>query len=447
MASDSTSAADYGLLTPYWAGTAVASETGDAAVLRAVLDVEVALAAVQARLGLVPDAAAEAIRAAAAGLTFDAADLAGRARRGGNPIIPLLADLRAAVGPDAAGFVYLGATSQDILDTALMLVAQRSIRVISSDLGTAVAGLAAFADSHRHTVMAGRTLTQHSVPTTFGLKAAGWLMGIAGARAFLTAVAAALPSPLGGAARALASFAQLVPGHEFELVDSFAVELGLQTPPIPWHTVRTPVARLADALVGSCDAAGKIGADVSLLSRTEIGELHEATGGGSSAMPQKQNLVLSVLMQAAARKAPGLGAELHRSALAVDERPDGAWHVEWQTLRELLRVTGGAASLAAELVSGLRVDTERMRENLGTTGPLIVSERIMLAVGSTLGRDRVRQLVADAANDPGSLQSALRAELADWSDVALDALLDPENYLGASSELIDRTLRHVEQNG
>lgn len=447
MTSDSASAADHGLLSPYWAGTPVAEATGDAAVLRAILDVEVALAAGQARLGLVPDAAAAAIRAAAAGLTLDAADIAGQARGGGNPIIPLLADLRAAVAPDTAGFVHLGATSQDILDTALMLVARRSIRVISSDLGTAVAELAALADAHRHTVMAGRTLTQHSVPTTFGLKAAGWLVGVSDARALLTAVADALPAQLGGAAGTLASFTQLVPGRELELVNSFADEVGLQAPPIPWHTVRTPVTRLADALVGTCDANGKIGVDVSLLSRTEIGELHEATGGGSSAMPQKRNPVLSVLMQAAARRAAGLGAELHRSALAVDERPDGAWHVEWQTLRELLRVAGGAASLAAELISGLRVDAERMHQNLGMTGPLIVSERIMLAVGPTLGRDRVRHLVADAASDPSSLRGALRAALTDWSDAALDALLDPGNYLGANSELIDRALQHAEDNG
>ncbi|MHA6693346.1 3-carboxy-cis,cis-muconate cycloisomerase [Homoserinimonas sp. A520] len=447
MTSDDPSAADHGLLSPYWAGTPVAEATGDVAVLRAMLDAEVALAAAEAELGLVPDAAAEKIRSVAAELTLDASRIATASRAGGNPIIPLLAELRAAVGPDAAGFVHLGVTSQDVLDSALMLVAQRSIRLMMDDLDTAVSALAALADGHRSTAMAGRTLTQHSVPTTFGLKAAGWLVGVADARGFLGAVSSALPAQLGGAAGTLASFTQLAPGRELELVDAFASKLGLQSAPVPWHTMRTPITRLADALSGVCVAVGKIGADVSLLARTEIGELSEASGGGSSAMPQKQNPVLSVLIQAASRQAPGLLAELHRSAIAVDERPDGAWHVEWQTLRELLRVTGGAASLAAELLPGLRVDAERMRANLAISGPLIVSERIMLAVGPTLGNDTVRRLVGQAAGNPASLRDGLRSELPDWSEDSLDELLDPLNYLGLSGELIDRALAHVQATG
>jgi 3-carboxy-cis,cis-muconate cycloisomerase len=325
-----------------------------------------------------------------------------------------------------------------------MLVAQRSIRILSIDLDTAVSTLAGLANRHRATVMAGRTLTQHSVPTTFGLKVAGWLVGVVDATRALTVIADALPAQLGGAAGTLASFGELAPGRELAIVDAFAAELGLRAPTLPWHTHRAPITRLGDALAGVCDALGKIAADISLLSRTEIAELHEASGGGSSAMPQKQNPVLSVLMQAAARKSPGLAAELHRSALAVDERPDGAWHVEWQTLRELLRVAGGAASLAAELLPGLRVDRERMRANLLSTGPLIVGERIMLVAGPVLGMDRVKQLVVQAADDSQSLQESLHSELAGWSDERLTELLDPLNYLGASEDLIDRALRHTE---
>ena len=447
MTSDNSSAADHGLLSPYWAGTPVAEATGDPAVLRAILDAEVALAAAQARLGLVPADVAQAIRSSAAELTPDAPRIAAASRSGGNPIIPLLAELRAAVGQDAADFVHLGATSQDILDSALMVVAQRSIHSMTDDLDTVVTTLAALADDHRSTAMAGRTLTQHSVPTTFGLKAVGWLVGMADARSFLKAVSSALPAQLGGAAGTLASFTQLVPGRELELVDAFATQLGLQSPPLPWHTMRTPMTRLADALGGVCAAIGKIGADVSLLSRTEIGEVSEASGGGSSAMPQKQNPVLSVLIQAASRQAPGIAAELHHSAIAVDERPDGAWHVEWQTLRSLLRLTGGAVSLAAELLPGLHVDGDRMRTNLSITGPLIVSERIMLAVGPALGKDTVRRLLSEAADNPPGLRDSLRNELPDWSDTALDELLDPLNYLGLSDELIDRALAHVKAFG
>jgi 3-carboxy-cis,cis-muconate cycloisomerase len=149
-------------------------------------------------------------------------------------------------------------------------------------------------------------------------------------------------------------------------------------------------------------------------------------------------------MQAAARKSPGLAAELHRSALAVDERPDGAWQVEWQTLRELLRLAGGAASLAVGLLPGLRIDRERMRANLAITGPLIVGERIMLVAGPILGKDHVRQLVAAAADDSASLHESLRLELTGWSDERITELLDPLNYLGASEDLIDRALRYAE---
>ncbi len=447
MTSDDPSTADHGLLSPYWAGTPVAEATADAAVLRAILDVEVALAAAQEQLGLIPDAAAERIRSTAAGLTVDAARVAAASRAGGNPIIPLLAELRAAVGPEAANQVHLGATSQDVLDSAMMLVAQRSIRSMLEDMDATVTALVTLADSHRSTAMAGRTLTQHSVPTTFGLKAAGWLVGLSDARGFLRAVSLALPAQLGGAAGTLAAFTQLTPGRELELAEAFASELGLQAPPLPWHTMRTPITRLADALSGASTALGKIGADVSLLARTEIGEMSEASGGGSSAMPQKQNPVLSVLIQAACRQAPGIAAELHRSAVAVDERPDGAWHVEWQALRTLLRVTGGAASLAAELVQGLRVHEDRMRANLALTGPLIVSERIMIAVGPTLGKDTVRRLVSESADDPSALRDGLRRELPHWSDTALDELLDPLNYLGLSDELIDRALAHVKVTG
>jgi len=439
--------ADLGLLSPVWAGTPVAAETGDVAVLRAILDAEVGLAAAQARSGLVPEAAAAVIRSVAADVVIDIAEAARRSRSDGNPIIPLLSDLRAAVAgadPGAAGLVHLGATSQDILDTALMLVAQRSIRILSTDLDTAVSALADLADRHRTTVMAGRTLTQHSAPTTFGLKAAGWLVGVVDASRALTDIAAALPAQLGGAAGTLASFRELAPGRELEIVDAFAAELGLRAPILPWHTHRAPVTRLGDALAGVCDALGKVAADIALLSRTEIAELHEASGGGSSAMPQKQNPVRSVLMQAAARSSPGLAAELHHSALAVDERPDGAWHVEWQTLRELLRTAGGAASLAADLLPGLRVDRERMRANLAITGSLIVGERVMLVAGPVLGQDHVRRLVVQATGDAQSLHESLCSELTGWSDERITQLLEPLNYLGAHEDLIDRALRHAE---
>ena len=471
--SSSTASADLGLLSPAWAGTPVADETGDLAVLRAMLDAEVALAAAQAKVGLISDAAAQLIRDVAGTVEIDIADVARRSRSGGNPVIPLLADLRTAVAAadsgaadsgaadaGAAEYVHLGATSQDILDTALMLVARRGIRVVADDLDTAIAELVTLANTHRGTVMAARTLTQHSVPTTFGVKAAGWLVGLVDAARGLRIVADALPAQLGGAAGTLASFTELAPGREFGIVEAFAAGLELRPPVLPWHTHREPVTRIGDALATVADALGKIAADVALMSRTEIAEVHEATGGGSSAMPQKQNPVLSVLLQAVARRAPGLAAELHRSALAVDERPDGAWHTEWQVLRELLRQVGGGASLAAELLPGLRVDADRLQANLGITGPLVVSERIALVAGPLIGRDRVKELVAQAArnqaaknpaandhaaNNPISLFDLLKAALPDWDDDRLRELLDPGSYLGANDAIVDRAIAHAKE--
>lgn len=452
MTSDSPgdfpASADIGLLSPAWAGTAVADQCGDAAILRAILDAEVALAEAQARLGLVPDAVPRLIRDTARTARFDLVGIARRSRGGGNPVIPLLADLRVAVAAadrDAASFVHLGATSQDILDTALMLVAKRSILLIAEDLDTAIAALAGLSDAHRGTIMAARTLTQHSVPTTWGVKTAGWLVGLVDAARGLKAVAEALPAQLGGAAGTLASFAELAPGREFELVDAFAAELELRAPLLPWHTRRAPVTSLGDALATVAQTLGTIGSNVALLSRTEIAELHEATGGGSTAMPQKENPIRSVLLQTIARSAPGLAAELHRSALSVDERPDGAWHAEWPALRELLRLVGGGASLAAELLPGLRVDAERMRENLGLTGPLIVSERLALVAGPIIGRDAVKDLVAQAAHDPASLFDLLKAALPDWSDDRLRELLDPVNHLGANDAIVDRAIAHAKE--
>ncbi|MEO6827077.1 MAG: lyase family protein [Microbacteriaceae bacterium] len=446
--------ADYGLLCPVWAGSPVAVETSDPAVLRGILDAEVGLAAGQAQLGLIPSPTANVIRDVASTFTIDLPDVAGHARGGGNPVIPVLAALRAAVAladQDAADHLHYGATSQDILDTAMMLVARRSLRIVVRDLRASVDALIRLADQNRRSAMAARTLTQHSVPTTFGLKAAGWLIGLVDAAAALEHAGVSLPVQLGGAAGTLASFTQIAqnaqaPGAELSLVDAFARELDLRSPRFPWHTHRAPVTDLGDALVGVGDALGKIAADIAMLSRTEIAELREVGGagtGGSSAMPQKHNPVLSVLINSAARTAPGLAAELHRSAIAVDERPDGAWHAEWQTLRELLRQVGGAAALAAELLPALAVDADRMRENLAITGPLIVSERVMLQAGPVLGRDRVKQLVRQAAERPDTLYDMLRAALPDWTDERVRQLLDPENYLGANDHLIDRAVNHA----
>ncbi|MGK5448407.1 3-carboxy-cis,cis-muconate cycloisomerase [Streptomyces radiopugnans] len=460
------SGADLGLLSPVRVGSAAEAATSDAAFLQAMLDAEAALARAQAAVGLVPATAAEAVTAAARAELFGVRDLALRARSDGNPVIPLVADLRAAVArtdPGAAEYVHRGATSQDIVDTAAMLTARRVLAAVLADLDAAAGALAGLAAGHRDTVMAGRTLTQHAVPTTFGLKAAGWYTLVREARARLAALRP--PAQLGGAAGTLAAFgahAEVAgaPGPDSggvgpRLTAAYAAELRLAEPVLPWHTLRTPVADLGTALAFAVGALGKIAADVLVLSRTEIGEAAEGSGGGSSAMPHKSNPVRASLVAAAARQAPALAAVLLGSLAAEDERPAGAWHAEWQPLRELLRLAGGAARDTAELVAGLRVFPDRMRENLALTGGLPASERVAAALAPLVGQGRAKELLADAARRTSAggttLAEALEEALAEpartnpplgglLASGRLRELTDPARYTGSAGVLVDRAL-------
>ncbi|GAB2806845.1 3-carboxy-cis,cis-muconate cycloisomerase [Streptomyces daliensis] len=447
---------DAGLLSPVRAGSAAEAATGDRAILQAMLDAEAALTRAQATLGLAPEAAAEAVTAAARADRFDARDLALRARAGGNPVIPLVADLTEAAGAEGGPYVHRGATSQDILDTALVLMSARALDGVLPDLTRTAEALRALAVEHRETPLPGRTLTQHAVPTTFGLKAAGWRSLVLDAHDRLSSVRATLPAQLGGAAGTLAAFdaqaeARAGDGADdtgLRLLAAYARELDLTEPALPWHTLRTPVADLGSALAFACGALGKLAADVLVLSRTELGEVAEGSGGGSSAMPHKSNPVRATLISAAARQAPALAATLLHSLVAEDERPGGAWHAEWQPLRELLRLTGGACRDAAELAEGLRVFPYRMHEHLALTDGLIVSERIAAALGPLLGRARAKRLLADASRkavDEGiALDEALEEEEPELrrllSKERLRDLTDPTHYTGSAPTLTDRAL-------
>ncbi|MFD3578385.1 3-carboxy-cis,cis-muconate cycloisomerase [Streptomyces sp. NPDC058644] len=446
--------ADVGLLAPGRAGTPAEAATGDTAFLRAMLDAEAALTRAQATVGMAPAQAAAAVSAAADAGRFDVRDVALRARGGGNPVIPLVADLTAAVPADAAPYVHRGATSQDIMDTAMMLVARRTLDLILADLTRTEAALARLASEHRNTVMSGRTLTQHAVPTTFGLKAAGWRSLVLDARDRVRSVRDTLPAQLGGAAGTLAAFEAYAgtsrPGTSADagglgerLVSAYARHLRLAGPALPWHTLRTPIADLAAALAFTAGALGKAATDVLTLSRTELGELSEGSGGGSSAMPHKANPVRSTLVAAAARRAPALAATLHASMAAEDERPAGAWHAEWETLRDLLRTVGGASHHAAELTEHLRVHPEVMREHLGLTHGLIVSERLTAELAPLLGRARAKELLTSAARrtrDEGRSLAEVLAEEPALSAVDLTELTDPARYTGSAGALTDRAL-------
>ncbi|MFF8593780.1 3-carboxy-cis,cis-muconate cycloisomerase [Streptomyces sp. NPDC015220] len=444
MTSPASSAeADRGLLGPGWSASPAAAATSDGAYLRALLDAEAALTRAQAALGLAPAGAAEAVTRAADPARFDPGALAERARGGGNPVIALVAELTRAVGEEYGPYVHRGATSQDIMDTATMLVAVRALDPALEDLARTEAALARLAAEHRDTAMPGRTLTQHAVPTTFGLKAAGWRSLVLDARDRLARVRDSLPAQLGGAAGTLAAFSAYGADDPTALPAAYARELGLRAPLLPWHTLRTPVADLAGCLAFAAGALGKTAVDVLVLSRTEIAELAEGSGGGSSAMPHKANPVRSTLIAAAARRAPQLAATLYGSLAAEDERPAGAWHAEWEPLRDLLRLVGGAARDAAELTEGLRVDADAMLAHLGLTHGLIVSERLSAELAGVLGRTRAGRLLTELARRcyaEGRSLGELLSEQEELTGIDVSELTDPTRYTGSAGALTDRAL-------
>lgn len=461
--------ADSGLLSPVRAGTPVEAAVTDGAWLRAMLDAEAALARAQAKLGTLPASAAKAISAAAEAGDFDVRALALASRETANPVVGLVRELGlrvARIDPAAAEYVHRGSTSQDIFDTGAMLVALRALRLIRADLRRTAGALAALAARHRDTAMAGRTLALHAVPTTFGLKAAGWRELVLRADDRLAALEDTLPVSLGGAAGTLAGYVEYAalehpaPGdpeagvgtgtYADRLVDAFAEETGLARPGLPWHALRFPLADLAAALAFTTGALGKIAVDVQSLARTEVGEVGEpaaAGRGGSSAMPHKRNPVLATLIRSAALQVPALAGALTQCLVTEDERSAGVWHAEWSLLRECLRLAGGAAHTAVELAEGLVVKPDRMRENLRLTGGQVVSERVAVVLSPLLGRARAKQLLTEASlaadRDGSSLHSVLAAlpEVREHlGDAELAALFDPAGYTGAAGLLVDRAL-------
>ncbi|MGH3970711.1 MAG: lyase family protein [Mycobacterium sp.] len=355
-----------------WPGDHRAGELmSDRALLESMVAVESAWLHALAAAGLAPaDAAGVDLRCLVGPPDSDMLALA--AEDGGNPVIGLVALLRERAGPPVGRWIHRGLTSQDVLDTALMLAVREAIDSLTSQLAEQISALSALASAHRGTPMVARTLTQHAVPTTFGAKVAGWLNGVVDAASQLAALSS--PVQIGGAGGTLAATTELATlsgagGVEvsLRLVETTAAALGLDIR-MPWHTARAPVTLAADALVGCTDAWGHIASDVVTLARPEIAELSEpatADRGKSSSMPGKRNPVLAILIRRAAVAAPALAATLHTAAALVhDERPDGAWHAEWDTLRTLARRAVVASSQCTELLAGLVVHPERMAANL-----------------------------------------------------------------------------------
>jgi 3-carboxy-cis,cis-muconate cycloisomerase len=439
----------------------VAAATSDRAWLRAMLDVEAAIARAEARAGLLPQADAAAITAACrdAGGRIDLAKLGEDAAASGNPVVPLVRALTRLVEGPAAGWVHHGATSQDVLDTAAMLVARRALEPLLGDLNGAADAAAALAAAHRGALLAGRTLLQQALPTTFGLKAAGWLVGLDEAAARLEAVRLTrLAVQFGGAAGTLASLGGHGAGGGEDVgvavAGHLAAELGLVEPVLPWHTNRARVAELAGALGEAAGAVAKPAKDVVLLAQTEVAEVWEGTPGrgGSSTLPHKRNPVAAVSALACAQQAPGLVATLLAAMPQEHERAAGAWHAEWRPLSALLVAAGSAAAWLRDCLEHLQVDAARMRANLGATSGLLLAERVAGALAPALGRLRAHDLVAAAAAEaiasgrPLAEMLLARPEVRDLLDERrLADLLDPATYLGSTEVFVARALNAHDQ--
>jgi 3-carboxy-cis,cis-muconate cycloisomerase len=419
----------------------------DAALVQRYVEVEVALAKVQGALGLIPAAAAADIASRADARKLDLAKLKAETDLVGYPIIGLVHQLQTQCG-EAGRYLHWGATTQDIMDMATVLQVRAALDLVEADLHQVAHDLAKLADTHRATVMAGRTHLQHALPTTFGLKAAVWLSMIDRHRQRLEQLRPrVLMGQFGGAAGTLASLQD----KGLAVHDGLMRELALETPCVPWHVARDGLAEAVAFLGLVTGTLGKIATDVMLMMQTEVGEVFEPfmTGrGASSTMPQKRNPISAELLVAAARSVrQDVGLMLDALAGADHERATGPWHLEWMALPRAFIATGGALAQAKFLSGGLIVDAARMRKNLDMTGGLIVAEAVMMALAERIGRGPAHDCVYAAcrkALDGGTtLLDALRTDTqvtAALEDKTLQNLVDPAKYLGSADAMIDRAL-------
>ncbi len=443
----------------------------DRARLRAMLEVEAALARVQGRLGVIPAAAATRIAEVAESLELDPAALASGTASAGVPVPALVASLSAAVGGKAGAYVHWGATSQDIMDSGLVLRLRAVLDALDGRLAGAIETLAALAQEHRGTVMAARTRSQQALPTTFGLKAAGWLLPQARHRERLAQLRPRLlVVQFGGAAGTLAALGTALGtarGEDgVEVMEALATELGLAIPPAPWHSQRDGIAELAAWFALVTGSLGKIGEDLVLLAQSEVGEVTPrggpgggpgggpeggpgggpeggpGGGGGSSTLPQKTNPVAAEALVTLARFNAGLLAPATEALLQAQERGGAAWPLEWLTLPQMAAATGAALRLAAAAFDGLAVDTARMAANLEASNGLILAEAASFALAAHMPRPEAQALVQAACAEATESGRHLMDVLAEMSEAPLDwaGLKDPAGYLGAADALIDRIL-------
>jgi len=422
----------------------------DRARLQGMLDFEAALARAEARVGILPTVAANAIAAQCKAAGFDIDELARATALAGNPAIPLVRELTARVtkhDAEAARFVHWGATSQDAMDSGLVLQLRDALAVIDADLARLASALAELAGKHARTALPGRTWLQQGPPVTLGLKAAGWLSAVERHRERLARAAKnAATLQFGGAVGTLAALGR----HAERVAEALAAELQLTLPDLPWHAHRDRLAEVATVLGLLVGTLGKIARDVSLLMQTEIAEALEpgAPGrGGSSTMPHKRNPVGSAVMLAAAERVPALVAVMLGAMVQEHERGLGGWHAEWDTLPEICQLAAGALARSGEVIAGLEVDPRRMAADLELTHGLIMAEAVSIALAEHMGRSAAHELVeaacARALREGRHLREVLAADAhvkRHLSPAQLDRALDPARYTGQAEKFVTRVL-------
>ncbi len=411
-----------------------------------MLDVEAALARVQARLGIIPAEAASAITRAAQADNLAVAELAASVRNVGYPVVGVVKGLSRAAGP-AGAWTHWGATTQDIMDSATALQMKEGLALIDATLAAVITALSRQAHAHRHTVMAGRTHLQHALPVTFGLKCAIWLQPLLAHRERLTQLRPRVELvQFGGAAGTLASLGD----QGMPVLLGLAAELGLAAPPAPWHVSRDGFAEAIGFLGLLCGSLSKIATDIILLCQNEVAEVAEPYvpgRGQSSTMPQKRNPIASEYIIAAARNVQAL-VPVMQGAMAQDqERATGPWQAELVAIPQAFVLTHGALEHARTITEGMVVDAARMRRNLDLTGGLIVAEAVMMGLAPHLGREEAHHVVKHACDrvlsEGGTLADALAREpevAARLDRPAIDRLIDPAAYLGSTQAFIDRVL-------
>ncbi|NHN76489.1 3-carboxy-cis,cis-muconate cycloisomerase [Azotobacter chroococcum] len=438
------------LFDAYFTSAPMRAVFSDRGRLQGMLDFEAALARAEAQVGLIPAAVVAPIAGACRAEAYDVEALATAIATAGNSAIPLVKALGrqiAAADAEAERYVHFGATSQDAMDSGLVLQLRAAVALFETELAQLAEDLAVQAERHAATPLAGRTWLQHATPVTLGMKLAGLLGALTRQRQRLAELKPRLlVLQFGGAAGTLAALGE----HALPVSEALARELELSLPEQPWHTQRDRLAEFAGWLGLLAGTLGKLGRDLSLLMQTDVGEAFEPSApgkGGSSTMPHKRNPVGAAVLIGAATRAPGLVATMLSAMPQEHERSLGLWHAEWETLPELCCLVSGAVQQARLLLPGLEVDAARMRENLDLTRGLVLAEAVSIALARRLGRERAHHLVEQCCRQAVAEGRHLRAVLganaevsAELSAAELDRLLDPSHYLGLAQRWVARAV-------